>query len=130
MTLATSTQKRTDIAPQYPPGTLYHAKRLTDVGHQPVYKSHMPNGAPIALNPRRSQKLYNHSPDGFQWGYGGSGPAQLALALLLDATNNPEIALAFYQAFKWERVAGWGDSWSITKGSILMWVKGQQNQQP
>ncbi|HMF28341.1 MAG TPA: DUF6166 domain-containing protein, partial [Candidatus Cybelea sp.] len=28
--------------------------------------------------------LYNHSPDGFEIGYGGSGPAQLALAILAD----------------------------------------------
>ena len=26
--------------------------------------------------------LFNHSPTGFSWGYGGSGPAQLALARL------------------------------------------------
>jgi hypothetical protein len=26
--------------------------------------------------------LFNHSPNGFEWGYGGSGPAQLALAIL------------------------------------------------
>src|SRR5262245_22144387 len=30
-------------------------------------------------------ELRNHSPTGFEWGYGGSGPAQLALALLVDA---------------------------------------------
>lgn len=34
------------------------------------------------LNPRND--LCNHSPDGFEWGYGGSGPAQLALAILVD----------------------------------------------
>ena len=28
------------------------------------------------LSPRPSWKLRNHSPDGFAWGYGGSGPAQ------------------------------------------------------
>ena len=33
----------------------------------------------------RSQKIINHSPDGFNWGYGGSGPAQLSLAMCLDA---------------------------------------------
>jgi len=32
----------------------------------------------VPLNPRLD--LYNHSPTGFEWGYGGSGPAQLALA--------------------------------------------------
>ena len=24
-----------------------------------------------------SQRVWNHSPDGFAWGYGGGGPAQL-----------------------------------------------------
>lgn len=28
--------------------------------------------------------VYNHSPTGFEWGYGGSGPAQTALAILCD----------------------------------------------
>ena len=31
-----------------------------------------------------------HSPTGFAWGYGGSGPAQLALALLVDALGERE----------------------------------------
>ena len=45
-----------------------------------------------------------HSPDGFGWGDGGSGPAQLALAILLRATDQ-QTALAHYQAFKWDVVA-------------------------
>lgn len=45
------------------------------------------NGDPLA--PRRD--LFNHSPTGFEWGYGGSGPAQLALALMCDLlVNEPE----------------------------------------
>ncbi len=28
------------------------------------------------------QDLFDHSPDGFMWGYSGSGPAQLSLAIL------------------------------------------------
>jgi hypothetical protein len=44
--------------------------------------------------------LINHSPDGFEWGYGGSGPAQLALALLVDATGNAERAMRLHQDFK------------------------------
>lgn len=31
----------------------------------------------------------NHSPDGFNWGYGGSGPSQLALAILIDHLPTP-----------------------------------------
>lgn len=54
----------------------------------------------IELTPERSQKLHNHSPDGFSWGFGGSGPAQLALALLLEYLP-PELATRWYQEFKW-----------------------------
>lgn len=54
----------------------------------------------------RSRDVVNHSPSGFEWGYGGSGPAQLALALLLDYTDDREIALAHYNTFKHEVVAG------------------------
>ena len=57
------------------------------------------------LTPERSLELANHSPSGFEWGYGGSGPAQLALALLLDYTDNEEVALAEYNAFKIEVVS-------------------------
>jgi len=55
------------------------------------------NGAP--LNPRLD--LYNHSPTGFEWGYCGSGPAQLALAMLTDHLRNDRQALNLYQRFKW-----------------------------
>ena len=62
--------------------------------------------------------LRNHSPTGFAWGYGGSGPAQLALALLMDATGDKELALQHYQEFKWRFVAAWEQSWSITEKEI------------
>jgi hypothetical protein len=35
--------------------------------------------------------LRNHSPSGFEWGYGGSGPAQLALALLADCLGDDPV---------------------------------------
>lgn len=54
------------------------------------------------LDPRPSQRLCNHSPDGFSWGYGGSGPAQLALAIMLELTGKPD----GYQKLKWEVIAG------------------------
>lgn len=55
------------------------------------------------LDPRHG--LRNHSPDGFRWGYGGSGPAQLALAILADATGDDSIACAVYQDFKFAVIA-------------------------
>src|SRR5207302_1533158 len=33
---------------------------------------------------RKLRHIPSHSPDGFEWGYGGSGPADLALAILID----------------------------------------------
>jgi Family of unknown function (DUF6166) len=57
------------------------------------------------LSPERSQAVVNHSPTGFSWGYGGSGPAQLALALLLEIARNKEMALLWYQDVKRHLIA-------------------------
>jgi len=57
------------------------------------------------LSPARSQQIRNHSPDGFSWGYGGSGPAQLALAVMLELAANEQEALSRYQDFKFEVIA-------------------------
>lgn len=54
------------------------------------------------LLPAKSQKVHNHSPDGFNWGYGGSGPAQLALAICLELWGK---RTEFdYQYFKWKYI--------------------------
>jgi len=53
------------------------------------------------LTPEESQTYRNHSPDGFSWGYGGSGPAQLALAVMLEING----AAFGYQEFKWKELA-------------------------
>ena len=52
------------------------------------------------VTPEPSLELANHSPSGFSWGYSGSGPSQLALALLLDYTDDEDVALAHYTGFK------------------------------
>lgn len=54
------------------------------------------------LSLKKSLKVRRHSPTGFNWGYGGSGPAQFALALLLKYVS-ADIATDYYQAlkFKW-----------------------------
>lgn len=64
------------------------------------------------LDPGPSQAVHNHSPDGFSWGYSGSGPAQLALAILIQACDkhdlNYTIAINNYQRFK-ERILSYLD---------------------
>lgn len=111
------------------PQTLYSGRRISLCGHQPVFKQHLPDGELTELSPGPSQTLYIHSPDGFQWGYSGSGPAQLSLALLLDATTDPETALTYHQQFKWEFVSGWKAEWSILKSRILLWLEDQKRTQ-
>jgi hypothetical protein len=74
------------------------------------------------LLPARTD-LRNHSRDGFQWGYGGSGPAQLALALLCDALNDETEAQDLYQDFKWAVIAKIKeDNWQMPVEVILQWV--------
>jgi hypothetical protein len=59
----------------------------------------------LELTPEISQAVYNHSPDGFSWGYEGSGPAQLALSIMLIITLDDESAIRLYQHFKREIIA-------------------------
>jgi hypothetical protein len=69
------------------------------------------------LDPRYD--LRKHSPDGFEWGYGGSGPAQLALALCAECCISREQALDVYHEVKRTLVASWRqDSWEITKEEL------------
>lgn len=77
-----------------------------------------------SLAPRND--LRNHSPDGFEWGYGGSGPAQLALALsahALISVGDPfpiARALHIYQAVKEILIAPIQfDAWEITLPEVL-----------
>ena len=37
----------------------------------------------VYLDPNDSYRIFKSSPDGFNWGYGGSGPTQLAVGILL-----------------------------------------------
>ena len=55
-----------------------------------------------------------HSPTGFEWGYSGSGPAQLAIAILFDHLKDSpartkywaeQRAMQFYQDFKFRVIA-------------------------
>ena len=74
------------------------------------------------LTPERSLQIARHSPSGFAVGYRGSGPAQLALAVLLDYTENAALAREYYQTFTDEVVSQleYGDdgTWTITDADI------------
>lgn len=78
-------------------------------------------GYELPLKP--SLKLFNHSPDGFQWGYQGSGCAQLALAILLDLTNDKDLSVRLHQEFKRHFIATASKKLVITEPEIIEWLK-------
>lgn len=77
----------------------------------------------VILSPKESQKVYNHSPDGFGWNYRGSGPAQLALALLLFYTGDKRIAERYHQQFKEDVIARLEGDFKMPNTIILGWLQ-------
>ena len=73
-------------------------------------------------------ELRDHSPTGFAWGYSGSGPAQLALALAMDATGDAELALRHYQDLKRRLVADWKGEWKVTAREICEFLAAAERQ--
>mgnify|MGYP000848299483 FL=1 len=75
---------------------------------QPIYVG-IPDGTVVVTSTRDRGKsetpldprfdLVRKSPTGFAWGFAGSGPHQLALALLADATGDDRVALALMSPF-------------------------------
>lgn len=68
--------------------------------------------------------IANHSPTGFSWGYGGSGPTQLALAILVsEYGRNLDTHPVFYKQFKDDVIANLeGDSFTITSEDVKSYV--------
>lgn len=66
-----------------------------------------------------------HSPDGFSWGYTGSGPSELARCLLIDALGEDDPYPGMYHAFKFDNVATWPteEDWMMTDDEIRAWVE-------
>lgn len=81
------------------------------------------------LDPRLD--LYNHSPTGFEWGYCGSGPAQLALAILADHLGDDRQALNLYQRFKWAVITELprNRGWRLTSRDIDQAIQAICNQE-
>ena len=55
---------------------------------------------------------------GFEWTYEGAGPAQLALAILVDHIGDDARALGLYERFMRAVVAEIDNSWELTSADI------------
>ncbi|MDP3911989.1 MAG: DUF6166 domain-containing protein [Gemmatimonadales bacterium] len=72
------------------------------------------------LAPRHD--IISHSPAGFEWGYEGGGPAQLALAILADAFG-PVVAEMGHQRFRRDVVANLPrEEWTLTTDDLREWL--------
>jgi uncharacterized protein DUF6166 len=108
-----------------------------------IYRGHAPGPHPSAwrveiTEPGKPDRaldpctdVANHSSSGFSWGFQGSGPAQLALALLCDAVGVRR-ALPLYQAFKRQRIARLEQyvGWRMTQAEVVQWVQEAENSPP
>lgn len=81
------------------------------------------------LDPRFD--LRTHSLTGFEWGYGGSGPAQLALALAADVLEDDDAALDIYQRLKFRLVGQLPkDGWSLTERELADTIRSLARTEP
>lgn len=104
---------------------LYRGTRDPASGRCRVVAVDAETGAERELKAIRRRDVRFHSPDGYEWGYGGSGPAQLAQDLVREVlTREPPAWL--YQAFKWEFIAGLPhEAWELSAATITQWLNEQ-----
>jgi hypothetical protein len=86
--------------------------------------------------------IVKHSPDGFEWGYGSSGPAELARCLLIHVLGAKQCAECggrgcfncddgvagvppvLYQDFKWDVIAKFPkEGWALNREEIVNWLR-------
>ena len=72
------------------------------------------NGTPLAS--RNDIRSFTHT--GFEWGFVGPGPQQLALALLADHLGNDEQALALCRSFMERLTSQLDNAWRVTAADI------------
>lgn len=94
-------------------------------------------------SPKPLRHVNYHSPDGFEWGYGGSGPADLALSILahhlgetwvngpylrnLKITATAPLCWKFHQDFKRDVIARFDrGSWELTSKEVGAWLLKQE----
>lgn len=105
--------------------TVYTGRRVADAQGRFHGVVVLADGVPLTLPPSVPRLSV-----GFEWGYGGAGAAQLALALILHATGDRGAAYQCYTWFKWAKPACWGETWRITAAEIRAWVEQCHREQP
>ncbi len=86
------------------------------------------DGECTLLDLRRDLRLHSSETN---WGYGGSGPAQLALALAADVLGDDEKALDVYQRLKFKLVGGLPhEGWVLTEAQVRATIETIEQNRP
>ena len=74
---------------------------------------------------RKLRQIKRHSPAGFEWGYGGSGPADLANSILAEQLGVAQgVSPRLYQQFKFNVVAGLErEGFRLSSETVNQWLK-------
>lgn len=93
---------------------------VLDTGKHPLRLDGMMSMLPIRHD------LAKHSLDGFSWGHTGSGPAQLAIALLADATDDDKLARETCHFFHDNFIAHlpMQEPWAVSDVIVKMMARG------
>lgn len=76
--------------------------------------------------------VMRHSPDGFEWGYDGSGPTELARCLLIDLLGvedvHGELSVSYHD-FRSDVIARlprdeYGLAWELRADQVQAWIDG------
>lgn len=75
------------------------------------------------LDPNPSREIRDYAPD-FEFGYFGSGPSQLALAILYDVTGNKDTSLLYCQDFKQDYIAQFDQNgFILLESQVRLWLE-------
>jgi hypothetical protein len=100
----------------------FNAWRRDEVGDANLFDEQVfavRDGEVRFLNPH--YELENFSPDGLSWGYRGSGPAQLAIAMLMEVMGDWKRVQPLWPAFQDEFVVKLprDANWTADGGTVL-----------
>lgn len=81
-------------------------------------------GNPGRMEWKPLEHRVHHSPDGMEWGFAGSGPADLARSILFDFLGEAGLDARLYQAFKFDVVVEMArEKWTLRGEDIQAWLE-------
>ena len=99
--------------------TVIRFVRSADRASDEAYTGVLVDGVPLP------QRIVYHSPTGFEFGYGGSGPADLALNILALFISRCE-AEQLHQDFKWAFIGSAFPGLTLRAATVRAWIEAQR----